>query len=121
LQLKFIDGGICAVKGVSAWGVKQDKYGLALIKAEGSAAGVFTRNRVIAAPLILTREHLEGGRLSAVIANSGNANAFTGPEGVEDARDMAKLAARPGLDERTVAVASTDSGSGIHRCYRSQA
>ena len=107
MQLKFIDGGICAVKGVSAWGVKQDKYGLALIKAEGSAAGVFTRNRVIAAPLILTREHLEGGRLSAVIANSGNANAFTGPEGIEDARDMAKLAARPGLDERTVAVAST--------------
>ncbi len=108
MQLKFIDGGICAVKGVSAWGVKQDKYGLALIKAEGSAAGVFTRNRVIAAPLILTREHLEGGRLSAVIANSGNANAFTGPEGIEDARDMAKLAAiGPGLDERTVAVAST--------------
>ncbi len=108
MQLKFIDGGICAVKGVSAWGVKQDKYGLALIKAKGSAAGVFTRNRVIAAPLILTREHLEGGRLSAVIANSGNANAFTGPEGIEDARDMAKLAAiGPGLDERTVAVAST--------------
>ncbi len=106
--MKFIDGGICAVKGVSAWGVKQDKYGLALIKAEGSAAGVFTRNRVIAAPLILTREHLEGGRLSAVIANSGNANAFTGQEGIDDARDMGKLAAIGlGLDERTVAVAST--------------
>ncbi len=106
--MKFIDGGICAVKGVSAWGVKRDKYGLALIKADGSAAGVFTRNRVIAAPLILTREHLEGGRLSAVIANSGNANAFTGPEGIKDARDMAKLAAKGlGLDERTVAVAST--------------
>jgi len=105
--LKFIDGGICAVKGVSAWGV-QDKYGLALIKAKGSAAGVFTRNRVIAAPLILTMEHLEGGRLSAVVANSGNANAFTGSEGIEDARDMAKLAAKGlGLDERTVAVAST--------------
>ncbi|HIH87575.1 MAG TPA: ornithine acetyltransferase, partial [Methanosarcinales archaeon] len=106
--MKFIDGGICAVKGVSAWGVKRDKYGLALIKADGSAAGVFTRNRVIAAPLILTREHLERGRLSAVIANSGNANAFTGPEGIKDARDMAKLAAKGlGLDERTVAVAST--------------
>ncbi len=106
--MKFIDGGICAVKGVSAWGVKQDKYGLALIKAEGSAAGVFTRNRVIAAPLLLTREQLKGGRLSAVITNSGNANAFTGHEGIEDAMDMVKLAARGlGLDERTVAVAST--------------
>ena len=106
--MKFIDGGICSVKGVSAWGVKQDKYGLALITAKGSAAGVFTRNRVIAAPLILTREHLEGGSLSAAIANSGNANAFTGPEGLEDARDMAKLAAIGlDLDEKTVAVAST--------------
>jgi glutamate N-acetyltransferase/amino-acid N-acetyltransferase len=106
--LKFIDGGICAVKGVSAWGVKQGKYGLALIKAEGSAAGVFTRNRVIAAPLLLTRKQLKGGRLSAVIANSGNANAFTGQEGLEDSMDMVKLAARDlGLDERTVAVAST--------------
>lgn len=106
--MKFIDGGICSIKGVSAWGVKQDKYGLALIKAEGSAAGVFTRNRVIAAPLILTREHLEGSRLSAVIANSGNANAFTGQEGIKDARYMAKLAAIGlGLDEKTVAVAST--------------
>jgi glutamate N-acetyltransferase/amino-acid N-acetyltransferase len=76
--------------------------------AKGSAAGVFTRNRVTAAPIILTREHLEGGRLSAVIVNSGNANAFTGQEGIVDARDMAKLAAKgPGLDERTVAVAST--------------
>ena len=106
--MKFIDGGICAVKGVSAWGIKRNKYGLALIKAHGSAAGVFTRNRVIAAPLILTKEHLKEGRLSAVIANSGNANAFTGPEGIKDARDMAKLAAIGlDLDERTVAVAST--------------
>ncbi|MCK4938081.1 MAG: bifunctional ornithine acetyltransferase/N-acetylglutamate synthase [Methanosarcinales archaeon] len=103
-----IEGGICTVKGVSAWGVKQGKYGLAFISAKGNAAGVFTRNRVIAAPLILTRQHLEGGKLSAVIVNSGNANAFTGLEGLEDARTMAALAAdKLGIDEKSVGVAST--------------
>ncbi len=106
--MKEIKGGICAVKGVSAWGVKQGKYGLALISAKGNAAGVFTRNRVIAAPLIITRQNLEGGKLSAVIVNSGNANAFTGLEGLEDARTMASLAGdKLGIDEKSVGVAST--------------
>ena len=106
--MKVIEGGICAVKGVSAWGVKQGKYGLALISAEGTAAGVFTRNRVIAAPLILTRQHLEEGKLSAVIVNSGNANAFTGEDGLEDSKTMAALAAdRLGIDAEAVGVAST--------------
>ncbi|MCL7474891.1 MAG: bifunctional ornithine acetyltransferase/N-acetylglutamate synthase [Methanosarcinales archaeon] len=103
-----IEGGICAVKGVSAWGVKQGKYGLALISAKGNAAGVFTRNRIIAAPLIVTRQHLEDGKLSAVIVNSGNANAFTGLDGIKDARSMAALAAEKlGIDEKSVGVAST--------------
>ncbi|MCL7414577.1 MAG: bifunctional ornithine acetyltransferase/N-acetylglutamate synthase [ANME-2 cluster archaeon] len=106
--MKTIDGGICAVKGVTAWGVKEGKYGLALIRAEGSAAGVFTRNRVIAAPLVLTRQHLEGGKLSAVIVNSGNANAFTGKGGLEDSKAMAALAAdRLGIDAGSMGVAST--------------
>ena len=106
--MKVIEGGICAVKGVSAWGVKQGKYGLALIRAEGTAAGVFTRNRVIAAPLILTRQHLKGGKLSAVIVNSGNANAFTGEDGLEDSKTMATLAAdKLGVDSGVVGVAST--------------
>lgn len=106
--MKEIEGGICAVKGVSAWGVKQGKYGLALIRAAGNAAGVFTRNRVIAAPCILTKQHLERGELSGVIVNSGNANAFTGPEGLEDARTMAILAAgKLGIDATSVGVAST--------------
>lgn len=106
--MKEIEGGICAVKGVSAWGVKQGKYGLALIRAKGNAAGVFTRNRVIAAPCILTKQHLERGELSGVIVNSGNANAFTGLEGLEDARTMAILAAgKLGIDATRVGVAST--------------
>ncbi len=107
--MKFIEGGICAVKGVRAGGIKPGKMGLAIIQAEGNAAGVYTRNKVIAAPLVLTRENLsKTGKLSAVIANSGNANAFTGVQGLADARIMASsLASKLGVDEELVAVAST--------------
>ena len=64
-----------------------------------TAAGVFTTNRIPAAPVLLDRERLErgAGRMRAVIANSGCANACTGPGGLDDARAMAALAAR-GLD-----------------------
>lgn len=106
--MKDIEGGICTVQGVKAWGVKQGKYGLAVIAARGSAAGVFTRNRVIAAPLILTKQHIKGGRLSALVVNSGNANAFTGATGLQDAQQMAELTASSlGLEINEVGVAST--------------
>jgi glutamate N-acetyltransferase / amino-acid N-acetyltransferase len=106
--VKDIDGGICAVNGVSAWGVKQGKYGLAVITARGSTAGVFTKNRVIAAPLVITKQHIEGGRLSAIVVNSGNANAFTGASGEQDAKQMAELtASHLGLEKNEVGVAST--------------
>ncbi|MBP2030925.1 glutamate N-acetyltransferase/amino-acid N-acetyltransferase [Methanohalophilus levihalophilus] len=107
--MKVIDGGICAVKGVRATGIKDGKMGLAIIAAEGPAAGVFTRNRIMAAPVRLTRDIIyEKGQLSATIVNSGNANAFTGSKGQEDAMDMASLAADVlGVDEAHVAVAST--------------
>jgi glutamate N-acetyltransferase/amino-acid N-acetyltransferase len=70
---------------------------MALIAAEGpcSAAGVFTTNRVKAAPVLydqaLLAEH--AGEIRAVIVNAGNANACTGPRGMEDARQMAALTA----------------------------
>ena len=107
--MKKIDGGICAVQGVSANGIKEGKMGLAVILAEGPAAGVFTRNRVFAAPVLLTRERIETeNRLSAVIVNSGNANAFTGDDGYFDAMEMASmLAGKLDLDPQMVAVAST--------------
>ncbi len=91
MNIKCIQGGISTVKGVRACGIKPGKMGLALILASGNAAGVFTRNKVIAAPLVVTRENLmSGGKLEAVIANSGNANAFTGDEGLADARGNGK-------------------------------
>ena len=109
--MKQVDGGVCAVKGVRASGIKPGKMGLAIIAAEGSAAGVFTRNKVIAAPLIVTRDNLSNngnGRLAAVIVNSGNANAFTGEQGIADAREMAHiLAEQLDVPVELVAVAST--------------
>ena len=108
--MKRIDGGICAVEGVRASGVKRGKYGVALIAASGVAAGVFTKNRIRAAPLDVTAENLKAseGRLEGVIANSGCANAYTGPRGVEDARWMACLLAdHLGVGPEKIGVAST--------------
>jgi glutamate N-acetyltransferase/amino-acid N-acetyltransferase len=95
--MKNIKGGICAVKGVRANGIKQGKNGLAIMVADArklATAGVFTRNKVIAAPLIITRESLEKGDLKAIIANSGCANAFTGEKGIIDAKWMADILAQ---------------------------
>ena len=72
------------------------------------AAGVFTTNQVIAAPCLLTRRHLEGGTLRAIVANSGIANACTGDEGDRAAAAMAKAAADAvGCGPQEIAVAST--------------
>lgn len=95
--MKLIEGGICSVRGVKANGIKQGKNGLAIIVTEArrlTTAGVFTRNKVIAAPLIVTQEALSKGDLKAVIANSGCANAFTGKKGILDARWMAGVLAK---------------------------
>ena len=95
--MKIIKGGICAVRGVKANGIKEGKNGLAVIVTDSkrlSSAGVFTRNKVIAAPLIVTQEALAKGDLKAVIANSGCANAFTGQRGLDDARWMAQILAK---------------------------
>lgn len=106
--MKRIEGGICAVPGVRAAGARQGKYGVALIAASGSASGMFTTNKIRAAPLDVTAEHLGGGHLDGVIANSGCANAYTGPRGLEDAQAMADLFAKfLKTDAYKIAVAST--------------
>ena len=65
------------------------------------------RDSVKAAPLYVTMEHLENGVARAIVANAGNANACA-PDGMENARRMAKVAAKVlGVDEDDVVVAST--------------
>src|SRR4051812_2982253 len=78
-----------------AAGIKQSgKPDLALLLAdeEVPAAGVFTRNRVKAAPVVLSQKRLKGGRARGVIVNAGNANACTGEAGMEAAKAMARAA-----------------------------
>jgi glutamate N-acetyltransferase/amino-acid N-acetyltransferase len=106
--MKQVIGGVCAVRGVRAYGIKEDKNGLAVITGSGASAGVFTRNKIIAAPLVVTRGHLKSQQLSAIIANSGCANAFTGEQGLSDAASMAGIAAgRLGVPTGLIAPAST--------------
>ncbi|MFR9674052.1 bifunctional glutamate N-acetyltransferase/amino-acid acetyltransferase ArgJ [Streptomyces sp. TR06-5] len=97
--------------GVAA-GIKESGgRDLALVVNEGprrAAAGVFTRNRVKAAPVLWSQQVLKGGLVSAVVLNSGGANACTGPEGFQDSHATAETAADVlGLDAAEVAVAST--------------
>lgn len=83
---------------------------LALIfsEREASAAGVFTTNKVKAAPVILSQEHLRKGKARAIVANAGNANACTGRDGYLTARSTAEIAARAlGVKTEEVLVAST--------------
>ena len=72
------------------------------------AAAVFTTNKVKAAPVVLSRERLQRGKISAVVMNSGCANACTGKQGMADAVEMTELAAlKAGVKPESVLVAST--------------
>jgi glutamate N-acetyltransferase/amino-acid N-acetyltransferase len=104
----FVAAGIAA--GIKASGATD----LSLVgTADGApvaAAGVFTRNKMTAAPVIVTRAHLasSGGHAAAVVLNSGNANAATGDRGVADAESMcAVVATELGIEPDQVLVCST--------------
>ena len=113
--MKQIDGGITAVSGIRAAGLHTgikaaDAKDVALIVTDtpAAAAGVFTKNSVTAAPVLVCREHLSDGRAQAVIVNSGNANACTGEVGMANARRMATATAEQlGIDANLVLVSST--------------
>lgn len=113
--MKIIDGGVCAAKGFKAGSVRcgikasrtNDDTAIIFSECECNAAATYTMNRVKAAPVYVTMEHLENGVARAIVANSGNANACA-PDGMENARRMAKAAASfLGVEEEDVAVAST--------------
>ncbi|MDX2540825.1 bifunctional glutamate N-acetyltransferase/amino-acid acetyltransferase ArgJ [Streptomyces sp. WI04-05B] len=97
--------------GIAA-GIKENgNPDLALVVNNGprlAAAGVFTSNRVKAAPVLWSEQVLKGGIVSAVVLNSGGANACTGPKGFQDTHATAeKVADTLGLNAGEVAVAST--------------
>jgi len=111
---RLIQGGVTSAQGFLAsgvhCGVKPHKKDLALVfsRVPAAAAGVFTTNKVKAAPVVLDMERVRSGRGQAVILNSGNANACTGEQGMRDAREMGQLAAQHlEIAEELVYVCST--------------
>ncbi len=111
-----ISGGVCAAQGFRAAGLhvgvkthNADKKDLGLIVSDVpcTAAAMFTRNVVKAAPIHVTKAHLAHGKVRAIIANSGNANACA-PQGEENAERMCAAAAKAiGCAPEEVLVAST--------------
>jgi glutamate N-acetyltransferase/amino-acid N-acetyltransferase len=108
--------GVTAAGGFRAAGVTaglkdSGRPDIALVVNDGpgtAAAGVFTRNRVQAAPVLWTRQALADGELKAVILNSGGANACTGPQGFADTHESAEhVAGLLGTGAAEVAVCST--------------
>ncbi|MFD9594436.1 bifunctional glutamate N-acetyltransferase/amino-acid acetyltransferase ArgJ [Kitasatospora sp. NPDC059973] len=113
---KNVNVGVTAAKGFRAAGVTagikdSGTPDLALVVNDGpslAAAGVFTSNRVKAAPVLWSEQVLKGGQVSAVVLNSGGANACTGPLGFQDTHATAEKAAEElGLNAGEIAVAST--------------
>lgn len=109
-----VDGGVTAARGFRAAGVhagiKRKRKDVCLIVSDrpAAAAGVFTTNQVQAAPLQVTREHLEDGRARGIVVNSGVANACTGEQGEIDARRMAELTSELiGTEPENILVGST--------------
>jgi glutamate N-acetyltransferase/amino-acid N-acetyltransferase len=112
-----IKGGVGAAQGfltsAVSCGIKNPdspRLDLALIYSEKpcTSAGTFTTNRVKAAPVRVSQTHLRKGNLRAIIANSGNANACTGVQGIRDANAMCDAVAKPlKLNRSEIGVAST--------------
>jgi len=108
-ELKVLkDEGITIIEGIECYGSKEGKNGLGIVKCNGIIAGVFTKNKITAAPVIYTKDVVKGGIIDGIVVNSGNANAYTGEKGVRDAKKMAELLAEKiGSEPRKIAVAST--------------
>lgn len=114
---KIIEGGVAAPEGFVCsavqCGIKNAAklrldLGLIYSKFPAVTAAMFTTNKVKAAPVKLCQAHMRTNHIRAVIVNSGNANACTGPRGIKDARTMAELTAEAlGLETSQVLVGST--------------
>ncbi|MFQ3578183.1 MAG: bifunctional ornithine acetyltransferase/N-acetylglutamate synthase, partial [Verrucomicrobiia bacterium] len=111
-----IKGGVCAPNAFLAGGIhcgvksnaKDLDLAIVFSTAPAATAATFTTNRVKAAPVRVSMAHLKLAGSRAIVANSGNANACTGPDGMKHARMMAASTAKAlGLSRSDVLVCST--------------
>ena len=107
--IKEIDGGFSVIENLKVSGAREGKFGVTIIVSPNStASAVFTSNKVVAAPVTFTKEVLKKGIISAVFINSGNANCFTGKQGIKDCETLVELVSNDlkiPVDE--IAIAST--------------
>lgn len=118
-KARWIDGGTVtspaefeaagAYAGIKTYGPEPRRdVGLLVSRRDCTAAGIFTQNRVVGAPVLVSRGRLGGASMRAIVANSGNSNVATGARGLEDAERMAALAAKvAGVEPSQTFVAST--------------
>ncbi|HDD35876.1 MAG TPA: bifunctional ornithine acetyltransferase/N-acetylglutamate synthase [Archaeoglobus veneficus] len=107
-MIKRINGSIENIENLTFNGIKEGKNGLGIVVCKGNVAGVFTKNKIKAAPVKVTMDVVRNGEIEGLIVNSGNANAFTGDLGLENSKKMALLLAEKlEVDEKKIAVAST--------------
>ncbi|OJF92196.1 bifunctional glutamate N-acetyltransferase/amino-acid acetyltransferase ArgJ [Alkalibacterium sp. 20] len=111
--LKKVSGNVCAATGFAASGIhagfKRKRKDLALIYSytKSTTASVYTQNKVIGAPLVITKQHSQNGHAQAIICNSGNANTCNA-NGLEIASDVCSiLSAKLGIAQEDILVAST--------------
>jgi glutamate N-acetyltransferase/amino-acid N-acetyltransferase len=113
--VKVIKGGVSTALGFKANGIvagikRSGKLDLALIASSvpAASAGVFTKNSIKAAPLLVSMKHIKRGKSQAFIVNSGNANCFTGDFGFKCADDTTKLIGKLlNIPKESVIVTST--------------
>lgn len=115
MNFDIIKGGVTSPKGFKSSGVstglkKGNSKDLALISSDKicNSCGVYTKNKVKGAPILVTKEHLKDFKAQAVIINSGNANTCTGDTGIKNAEEMCSSCGNLlNLNGSDVLVAST--------------
>lgn len=113
-EYKVFDGDVTSPLGFKASGIhagiKKAKKDMTLIVSDviGEGAAVFTTNKACAAPVIVSKENIKQGKIKAIVVNSGNANACTGHQGIENAWKMAEATATAlGVQKENIIVSST--------------
>jgi len=113
--MKDLNGGVTLAQGFTANGLwsgikKSGKPDVSLIFSEipAVAAGVFTKNSIVAAPLVVTKQKIKNNKAQAIITNSGNANCFTGKQGLGHAKKTCDIFSKLlHISSRDVLVSST--------------
>ena len=107
--IKELDGGFSVIENLKVSGAREGKYGVTIILSPNStASAVFTSNKVVAAPVKYTKNVLKKGIISAVFVNSGNANCFTGSQGLKDCETLVELVSKDlDIPSDEIAISST--------------